>query len=97
VGDLARIAYEMTISQADFLRTLPAVMQGKSYTVNGREIKAQDGECRILIRLSEPSQRHFGPIALAVTHVELIFEGYDPTEVERFKTRFDNCYRRGGG
>lgn len=95
--DLVRFAYEMTISHADFVRTLPALMQGKSYTVNGREIEAADGERRILIRLSEQSQRHFGPIPLPVTHVELLFHGYSQADVARFKAHFDNCYRRGGG
>lgn len=97
MGDLVRFAYEMTISHADFVRTLPAVMQRKSYTVNGREVEAEDGERRILIRLSEQSQRHFGPIPLPVTHIELLLEGYNQAEVAQFKAHFDNCYRRGGG
>ena len=92
-----RFAYEMTISHADFLRTLPAVLQGMSYAVNGREIWVEDEGRRLCITLSEQSQRHFGPIPLPVTHVELKFDGYSKEEVAQFKSRFDTCYRRSGG
>lgn len=91
------IRYEMTISHADFLRTLPAAMQGIRHIVSGREIRAEQDGRRLSIRLSQESTRRFGPIALPVTHVEVSFEGYSDMEVQQFKTRFDNCYKRGGG
>jgi hypothetical protein len=92
-----RFAYEMTISHADFLRTLPTVLEGMSYAIDDKEISVESEGRRLCITLSEQSQRRFGPISLPVTHVELKFDGYSEEEMNQFKSRFDTCYRRGGG
>jgi hypothetical protein len=87
----------MTISHADFFRTLPAALGNGEYKMHGREVTAERGSKKLRISLSPESTRAFGPIPLPVTHIELDFDGYSVEEREKFLEHFNNCYRRGGG
>ncbi|MGH8750247.1 MAG: hypothetical protein ACREUV_00925 [Burkholderiales bacterium] len=87
----------MTISHADFLRTLPAALNGLSHRINGNEITVLDGKRELKIFLAPETQRHFGPIPLPVTNVVLIFNGFTEEKRERFLARYDLAFRRGGG
>ncbi len=91
------IVYEMTISHAEFFRTLPAVMGALPYVVNGSHVSAVDDTRRLKINLSPEGRRNFGPIPLPVTHVELAFDGYSHEQAQAFLARFHNYFRRGGG
>lgn len=91
------IEREMTISHADFLRTLPAALNGLQHEISGNEITVTDGKRKLQIILSPEFQRHFGPIPLPVTHVVLTFKGFSDSERENFLARYDLAYRRGGG
>ena len=96
-GNIYRLSREMTISHADFLRSLPAALNNTAYTINGNEISVELENRGLQIILSLESVRNFGPISLPVTHVEFVFSGYSELEVQQFLERFDMCYRRGGG
>ncbi|HUL40937.1 MAG TPA: hypothetical protein VLV32_03395 [Burkholderiales bacterium] len=87
----------MTISHADFLRTLPSALKNKEYAVNGDEIRVESEDRRLQIILSPESSRNLGSVSLPVTRVEFIFSGYSEHRVQRFMERFDMVYRRGGG
>ena len=87
----------MTISHADFFRTLPSALNHAPYDVDGNDVIVTGGDKRLTISLSTESTRRFGPIPLPVTHVELEFDGYSAEERERFLERFHHYYRRGGG
>ena len=92
-----RLVREMTISHADFLRSLPAALNNAAYTVHGNEIRVEWENRELQILLSPQSVSHFGPVPLPVTHVQFVFSGYSELEVQQFLERFDMCYRRGGG
>jgi hypothetical protein len=92
-----RVAYEMTISHAEFFRTLPAALNNAAYKLRGSEAVIEVKGKRLTILLSPESTRRFGPIPLPVTHIELEFDGYSREEREKFLAHFNNCYRRGGG
>lgn len=92
-----RVVYEMTISHADFFRTLPAVMGETPYTVEGNAVTAKWSGGTVEIALSPEGKRSFGPIPLPVTHVEMLFRGLGEEKARDFLARFDNYYRRGGG
>ncbi len=93
----SRVVYEMTISHAEFFRTLPAAMGALPYVVDGSEVSAVQDTRRLTIKLSPEGRRNFGPIPLPVTHVELGFDGYSAEEAQAFLARFHSYYRRGGG
>lgn len=92
-----RIVYEMTISHAEFFRTLPAVLGSARHVIASNVVRIGEPERDLEIRLSEETQRRFGPIPLPVTHVELRFTGYTPEAAQAFLSRFNNYFRRGGG
>jgi hypothetical protein len=96
-GKVYRLAREMTISHADFLRSLPAALNNVAYTRNGNGISVELENRRLQILLSPESVRRLGPVSLPVTHVVFVFSGYSELEVQQFFERFDMCYRRGGG
>ena len=92
-----RLTREMAVSRADFLRTLPSVLNKTMYSISGDEITAERGNRTLQISLSRESSRRLGAVSLPVTQVEFIFSGYSEIEVQQFFERFDMCYRRGGG
>ena len=92
-----RLIREMTISHADFLRSLPAALNNAAYKINGNEITVEWENRGLQIILSGESVRSFGPVLLPVTHVEYVFSGYSEPEIQQFLEHFDMCYRRGGG
>ncbi len=89
----------MTISHTEFLRSL--VPFGKHYPYrideSGRRILLTDDERRIEIRLGEEGRRRLGSLELPETAVEFRFHQAEPATVDRFFSRFDLCFRRGGG
>ena len=96
-GNIYRLSREMTISHADFLRSLPAALNNAAYKINGNEIRVEWENRGLQIILSRESMRSFGPVSLPVTHVEFVFSGYSELEVQQFLDFFDVYYRRGGG
>lgn len=87
----------MTISHADFFRTLPAAMGETPYTIESNTVTAMWSGGTVKIFLSPEGKRNFGPIPLPVTHVEMLFRGLNEEKSREFVARFDNYYRRGGG
>jgi len=92
-----RLKREMTISHADFLRTLPSALNNKSYEINGDRVTLKSENRKLQILLFPESSRQLGPVSLPVTRVEFVFSGHSPREVEQLIERFDIYYRRGGG
>lgn len=89
----------MTITHAEFLRSLQPLGRDYPYTLNeqGRHILLSQGERRIEIQLGEERSKRLGALNLPETTVDFSFHGFGPQEMERFFFRFDLCFRRGGG
>lgn len=89
----------MSISHAEFLRCLEPLARDYPCHIeeSGRRIvlTAEAGE--IDIRLGEEGVRRLGALTLPETAVTFHFESGDDEAVERFLSRFDLCFRRGGG
>jgi hypothetical protein len=91
------IVRHMGLTHAEFLRSLPMAAGGMGLRVQVPHILIEDGTRRIEIRLGPEQQRHLGSLALPVTEVSLFFHGFSPEECERFLTRFERTFQRGGG
>lgn len=55
-----------------------------------------EGRC-VRIILSGESSRRIASLDLPVTRVRLELDGFEPGERERFLSRFDLAYQKGGG
>jgi hypothetical protein len=88
---------EMGITFSEFLRTLPSAVAPLEYRLQGRSITLNHPAGRIEILLGATRERRLGAFRLPVTPVEFRFSGLDSQQRERFLTRFDLHYQRGGG
>ena len=93
--DVISFSREMSISHADFLRTLSAAEELGPFQIDGDLIQINGS--RITIRLLPEGERHIASLRLPQTTVEFRFEGCDAAEVERFMERFQRYFQRGGG
>ncbi len=88
---------EMGITQVDFLRTLPSVVNGLALKMNNGEAFITDGHRKLVIRPSNSRKRMIGSLQLPVTDIDFLFLGYSEAEAEEFMARVDLYFRRGGG
>jgi hypothetical protein len=93
----ARVVKDMTITHAEFFRTLQPLLPAGRHesSAEGATIQLDDG--RVEIRLGPEGARPLGNFRLPRTLVELRFEGCSPDTVAEFIARFDLRFRRGGG
>ncbi len=89
----------MSISHAEFLRSLEPLGRYYAYRIepSGREVLVQDPMGQIEISLGEEQRHRLGSLQLPQTMVTFRFGLLDTGSVERFLSRFDLCFRRGGG
>jgi len=87
----------MGLTAEEFLRTLPDAIGHGEYAVQGSEILIRSGGGRVRILLHSTRDRRLGVLALPATPVEFFFEHLEPGERERFMTRFERHFQRGGG
>ncbi len=89
----------MTISHTEFLRSLVPFGKHYPYRVDesGDCIFLTDDGRQIEIRLGQEGHRRLGSLELPETTVEFLFHQAEPATVDRFFSRFDLCFRRGGG
>jgi len=93
----AHFTREMGLTPEEFLRTLPGAIGHEDYRVQGGEILVSSSGGRVKILLHPTRQRRLGMLALPVTPVEFSFQDLDPAEQQRFMTRFERHFQRGGG
>lgn len=87
----------MTISQAEFLRLLPAAVAGARFDADGSTFSCIDRERGWRITLKPLPDLAHGPIRLERQRVEFAFRGYAEEEAAAFFRRFDLYFARGGG
>jgi len=94
---VVRIVKDMGITHAEFFRTVRSLLQGEDAVVRDDGVALRRGATMIEIRLGPEGARSLGRFQLPRTEVELLFVGCTEAEVTNFVTRFDTCFRRGGG
>lgn len=87
----------MSISRADFLRTLPAALGHCRYQINQHTITIDAVDIHLTLRLSEEGERRIAALTLPVMTVEFEFEDGTPEQMQQFMERFQRCFQRGGG
>jgi hypothetical protein len=88
---------EMSISREEFMRLLPHALGPLQLSGQGPEIIATDAGRTLRIRVSELGRRRLGILELPRIRVQMEFEGFDPSGRERFLSRFDLAFLKGGG
>lgn len=100
VGDARgpqRVAKDMSISHAEFFRTVRPLLEGETHEVHAGGVTILRDGSRIEIRLGPEGARRLGHFHLPRTEVEIEFRGCTPEQAEAFLSRFDMRFRRGGG
>ena len=88
---------EMTITHAEFLRSLAPAVAPATFTVKGRSISVIGAPGKVEITLSEERERRIALLRLPVVDVEIELSGFEPGALDRFLTQFDRSFQRGGG
>jgi hypothetical protein len=91
------LRFEMTITQADFRRLLPAAVDHVPYAEEGAVFVHRDGARGWRIRMELLPQLRLGLVRLERHLVDFEFDGYSPDEIEDFMARFEMYFHRGGG
>lgn len=91
------VSWEMTITRAEFLRSLPAAVDFVSCAYVGERVEYREPGRNWRIELERLPDRRIGLLTLARHRVDFFFEGYARDEIDRFMARFELHYRRGGG
>ena len=89
----------MCITHADFLRSLLPLKKYYPYKINDavNQILIHDDQRVIQIQLGTEGHVELGALNMPSTEVTFTFRGFTPPERELFWSRFDLCFRRGGG
>ena len=95
--ETTRLRREMTITHAEFLRSLAPAVAPATFTVHGRSISVIGAPGGVEITLSEERERRLALLRLPVVDVEIELSGFEPDALERFLTQFDRAFQRGGG
>lgn len=91
------IVRPMGLTHVEFMRSLPAAVEGMDCRVEGPHIEITDAVRRIEIRLGPEQMRYLGSLVLPQTQVNLSFEGFSEEQRKDFLRRFDLAFQRGGG
>ncbi len=92
-----RLSKEMSLTPADFLRLLPAAVDGLPWSMDGLRAVVGDADGGVCLTLTPRPPRRFGPVALPVMTVDFRFQGWTAAKRAAFIERFDHYFRRGGG
>jgi hypothetical protein len=89
----------MCITHADFLRSLLPLKKYYPYKINdaAKQILIDDDQRVIQIQLGAEAHVELGSLTMPSTEVTFTFQGFTPSERDLFWSRFDLCFRRGGG
>ncbi len=87
----------MGLTRAEFLRSLPEAVGHPNYRIEGDRIEIADSAGPILILLVPARARRIGMLSLPVTRVEFRFGEMPQAQRDRFMTRFERYFQRGGG
>lgn len=92
-----RLHREMTITHAEFLRSLAPAVAPATFIVDGLSISVIGAPGKVEITLSEQRERRIALLRLPVVDVDIEFSGFEPEALERFLRQFDRAFQRGGG
>ena len=95
--EATRLHREMTITHAEFLRSLVPAVAPATFTVDGRSISVIGAPGMVEITLSEQRERRIALLRLPVVDVDIELSGFEPEALEQFLTQFDRSFQRGGG
>lgn len=89
----------MSITHADFLRSLLPLKKYYPRIINddAKQILINDDQRIIEIQLGTECLVEVGSLSMPSTEVTFTFRGFTPPERDLFWSRFDLCFRRGGG
>ena len=89
----------MSITHAEFLRSLLPLKKYYQYKIDddGKLIQITDDQRLVKIQLGTEGRTVLGSLQMPSTQVKLTFCGFTPPEMDLFWSRFDLCFRRGGG
>jgi hypothetical protein len=90
-----QLSLEMTLSQEEFLRLLPAAVG--TYREEGDRFCGEAGGQSWVIRLVVLPERRLGSVRLPRHRVEICLKGYSREGIEAFLLRFHRGFQRGGG
>ena len=88
---------EMSISQEEFARLLPAAVGRDGFTAAEGCYDGREDQRSWTIRLVPLPVRPLGSVQLPRHRVEIFLEGYSEREAEAFMVRFHRGFLRGGG
>ena len=89
----------MTITHKAFLRSLRPLERHYQVDIDDdlHNILISDGSGEARIGLGSQNIRKIANLRLPTIEVEFVLEGFDDNELPLFWSRFDLCFRRGGG
>jgi hypothetical protein len=97
-GEVLVQCQDMTISRAEFLRSLPAAVGNARFTVDPASgVRSLDSCPCWRITLTPLPDLRIGSIRLPRLQVAILLTGYDDIATARFLARFELYYRRAGG
>ena len=98
-ADIQTHTRAMSITHAEFLRSLLPLKKYYQYKIDDDAmlILITDDQRVVKIELGTESRTDLGSLQMPSTQVKLTFCGFTPPELDLFWSRFDLCFRRGGG
>ncbi|MEW7974543.1 MAG: hypothetical protein AB2798_04425 [Candidatus Thiodiazotropha endolucinida] len=89
----------MTIAHAEFLRSLSPLKQHYQIEIDeaGRAVEISCRGLRAVLQLHEMGPVKLGSLTMPSLKVVFRFDDSAVDEISRFWSRFDLCFRRGGG
>lgn len=98
-GESQSYTRTMSITHADFLRSLIPLRRYYRYDIDQdtSRILINDAQRSIQIKLGAQGHVDLGSLRMPSTEVTFKFQGFSSTERDLFWSRFDLCFRRGGG
>jgi hypothetical protein len=96
-AEVLALSQDMTISRADFLRSLAAAVGDTPFDIAGPELRHEGEDRSWRIVLTPLADLSIGSIRLPRHRVAIHLAGYDPSATQRFLARFELYFRRGGG
>ena len=89
----------MTITHTAFLRSLNPLERHYQVVIDNdqKHIQIINGTQHVLITLAPEYYRKLANLRLVTTEVEFLLTGFCGPDLALFWSRFDLCFRRGGG
>jgi hypothetical protein len=86
----------MSISEAEFIRSLPQAFADNISLSNGVAESHVNGR-HVRIEFALLPERQIGQLKLPMLAISIEFEGFDAPQTADFMAGFDRCFQRGGG